>query len=61
MKNDKGQETNDQSINRTGRARLLSVGKFVPKDWGRVRVTRTKQDEHNVWIHIRELTVRLAE
>lgn len=61
MKNSRGQETNDQSINTSGRARLLAIGKFLPKDWGRVRVTRTRVDDHNVYLHIRELEVREAE
>lgn len=57
MKNDKGQEVNDQHINVSGRSRQLSVGKFIPKDWGWVRVTRTRSDDNNVWIHVRRLVM----
>lgn len=57
MKNNKGQEVNDQHINVSGRSRQLSVGKFLPRDWGWVRVTRTRSDDNNVWIHVERLVM----
>ena len=60
-KNSKGQETNDQRINKSGRGKSLSVGKLLPANWDMVRVTRTKQADHEVWLHIRQLEVIEAE
>lgn len=54
-KNSKGQETNDQHINVHGRSRQLTVGKFIPEDWGWVRVTRTQSKVGEVTLHIRRL------
>ena len=61
VKNSKGQETNDQRVNKSGRGRSISVGKFFPLDFDMVRVTRTKQADNEVWLHIRKLVVREAE
>jgi len=54
-KNSKGQETNDVHINSNGRARLLSVGKVIPAEWGWVRVVRTRHDDTTVWLQITKL------
>lgn len=58
-KNDKGQESNHQRINSNAGRRLLSVGKFIPKDFDWVRVTRTRFDDDTVWLQIKR--VRLVE
>lgn len=56
-KNDKGQEVNDCKINTFQRRRLLSVGKFLPREWNYVRVIRTRYDEDTVWLQVKRLTV----
>ena len=59
-KNAEGQETNDQRINTNGRARLLSVGKFLPKEWEMVRVTRTRTAPGTVWLRVDQITLRVG-
>jgi len=59
-KNKEGLEVNDQHINQNGRARLLSVGKVIPVDWGWVRVTRTRFDDRTVWLRVEKLELREA-
>ena len=59
-KNKNGQETNDQTISRNNRRAQLSVGKFIPKDWERVRVTRTKTEDNIVVLRIRRLVIQEA-
>lgn len=56
-KNEKGQVTNDLHINSNGRSRLLSIGKFLPKGWGWVRVTKTKSTDDTVWLQIKRLNL----
>ena len=60
-KNDKGQEQNDQHINANGRARLLSVGKFLPKEWEWVRVIRTRSDADTVWLQIKRIKLLVGQ
>lgn len=60
-KNNKGQEVNDQRVNHSGRGRNLSMGRLLPPDWEWVRVTRTRYDDNNVWLHIRRLEIREAD
>ncbi len=57
-KNEKGREVVDLHINTNARRRQLSVGKLLPSEWGWVRVTRTRSDDGNVWLHIRKLELR---
>jgi len=54
-KNSKGQETNDQHIHGSGRSRLLSIGKYVPSEWGWVRVTQTHKEGNKIWVSIEAL------
>lgn len=61
MKNDAGQETNDLRINSNGRARLLSVGKFLPKDWQWVRVTRTRSGDGTVWLRVDKIKMLIGD
>ena len=60
-KNSKGQQVNDQRVNKSGRGRSLSMGRLLPPSFDMVRVTRTRYDDNNVWIHIRKLEIREAE
>lgn len=60
-KNNKNQEVFDQHINVNGRARLLSVGKLIPSSWGWVRVTRTRQADGEVWLHIQEIKMVVGQ
>lgn len=61
MKNEKNQEVNDQRVNQNGRARLLSVGKFLPKDWGWVRVTRTRAEGETVWLKVERIKISVGD
>jgi len=60
-KNQKGQETVDQRVNRSGRGRLISVGRLLPADFDMVRITRTKTATNEVWLHVRKLVIKEAE
>lgn len=61
MKDRKGREVNDQRVNHSGRGRLLAIGKFLPEGFDWVRVTRTRSNENEVWLHIRKLVISEAE
>ena len=52
MKNKKGQIVLDQTVNRSGRSRQISVGKLLPADWEWVRVVRTRFNDKTVWLRI---------
>jgi len=54
-KNSKGQEVNDQHIIRNGRRTMLSVGKYLPTDWGWVRVTKTHKEGNKIWLTVEAL------
>ena len=54
-RNNKGQETNDLHIHGSGRSRLLSIGKYVPSEWGWVRVTKTKVEGNKIWLTVEAL------
>ena len=60
-RNNKGQVLQDQKVNKIGRGRVIAVTKFVPDDFEWVRVTRTRFDDHNVWLHIRKLDLKEAD
>lgn len=55
-----GHINQDQKVNKIGRGRVLHVTKFLPEGFEWVRVTRTRHDENNVWLHIRKLDLKEA-
>lgn len=59
-KNERGEEVNDQKVNTNGRSRLLSVGKFVPREWEWVRVTRTRRTPGAIWLRVERLEVNVG-
>ncbi len=57
----KGRVVVDGRVNKSGRGRLLAVGKLLPADFDYVRVTQTRTRENEIWLHIRKLTLSEAE
>ena len=57
----KGRVVVDGRVNKSGRGRLLAVGKLLPADFDYVRVTQTRTRENEIWLHVRKLTLSEAE
>lgn len=60
-KDKRGRPVVDSRVNKSGRGRLLAMGKLLPADFDYVRVTVTRTRENSVWLHIRKLDLAEAE
>lgn len=60
-KDSRGRLVVDSRVNKSGRGRLLAMGKLLPGDFDYVRVTVTRTRDNSVWLHIRKLELAEAE
>lgn len=61
QKDNRGRTVVDARVNKSGRGRLLAMGKLLPEDFDYVRVTITRHSGTSVWLHIRKLELAEAD